>query len=80
METILPSLKIFKALSPNGNEKDITNEDLKTETLNYMKSETFMKNPNIRGKEITYRIFQNLYKLKWANVIDFEKRSMDCID
>ena len=80
LETILPSLKIFKALSPNGNEKDITNEDLKAETLNYMKSETFMKNPNIRGKEITYRIFQNLYKLKWANVIDFEKRSMYCID
>ena len=69
LETILPHLKFYKTLDSKGSVvKDITLDDVKQDVFNFINSDAFLKNPKIRGKEITYRIFDEVYKLRYAEL------------
>ena len=79
METILPYLKIYKATNSKGTDgKEITNEDLKYEVLDFINSDAFLKNPKVRGKQISFRIFDEIYKLRYAELENWEKLALSC--
>lgn len=76
METILPNIKIYKALANNGSSaKDITDESLKQEVFNFIKSDEFLKNPKVRGKSISIRTLNDVYKLKWIGFDNWKDRA-----
>lgn len=79
IETVLPHIKIYKSIGPRGTEgKDITNEELKNEIFEFMKSDEFLKNPKRRGKDINFRTFDSIYKLKWAGLENWKDRAYAC--
>lgn len=79
METVLPHIKVYKSLGSRGSAgKDITDEALKTEVFEFMKSDEFLKNPKIRGKELNFRTFDQIYKLKWAGLPNWKERAYKC--
>lgn len=79
METILNQIKIYKSIDTKSG-KDITNEDIKQEVLEFMKSDEFLKNPKVRGKEMSFRIFDSIYKLCWSGLEDWKKKACYCVD
>lgn len=79
METVLPHIKVYKSLGARGSEgKDITDESLKNEVFEFMKSDEFLKNPRVRGKELNFRTFDQIYKLKWAGLPNWKERAFNC--
>lgn len=79
IETVLPYIKIYKSIGKKGSEgKDITDEELKHEVFEFMKSDEFLNNPKIRGKSISFRVFDQLYKLRWAGLENWKQRSYNC--
>lgn len=61
MEVALPAMHIYDARG-----KDITREDLKQEVFEYIKSPEFLNDPRLAGKQISFRIFHQAYKFKYA--------------
>lgn len=79
METVLPHIKVYKSLGARGSEgKDITDPALKQEVFDFMKSDEFMKNPKVRGKELNFRTFDQIYKLRWAGLENWKERAFNC--
>ena len=70
IESILPHIKIY-----NNSGKDITNEQLKQEVFDFMKSEEFLKDPRIKGKEksLSIRLFTKIYLFRYANLPNWKE-------
>lgn len=76
LETILPHIKIYKAMGARGSEgKDITDEGLKQEVFDFMNSDEFLKNPKVRGKELNFRTFDGIYKMRYAGLENWKERA-----
>ena len=41
-------------------------EELKREVFDFMNSDEFLKNPKVRGKELNFRTFDQIYKLRYV--------------
>lgn len=79
METVLPHIKVYKSLGARGSEgKDITNPELKQEVFDFIKSDEFLKNPKRRGRDISFRTFDQVYKLRWAGLENWKDRAYNC--
>ena len=61
MEVALPGMHIYDARG-----KDITRDDLKQEVFEYIKSPEFLNDPRLAGKQISFRIFHQAYKFRYA--------------
>lgn len=70
IESILPTMHIY-----DNRGKDVSNDEIKKEVLEYMKSDEFLKDPRIRGKEklISIRLFHNIYMFRYANLPDWKE-------
>ena len=76
LETILPHIKVYKAMGARGSEgKDTTNEELKREVFDFMNSDEFLKNPRVRGKELNFRTFDGIYKMRYAGLPNWKERA-----
>jgi hypothetical protein len=78
METILPQIKIYKDMDAKGEGKDITDEEIKEEVFDFICSDEFLKNPKVRGKELNYKIFSQIYKLKYADLPKWKELAFTC--
>lgn len=79
IETVLPYIKVYKAMGARGSEgKDITNEDIKREVFDFMNSDEFLKDPRIRGKDLNFRVFDQLYKLRIGLPDKWKKLAFSC--
>lgn len=70
--TVLPHIKIYKAFS-KGESKDITNAEMKQEVYDYISSDEFTKNPKLRGKEINFRLFSQIYLYRHAELPNWKE-------
>lgn len=70
IESILPSMKIY-----DNKGHDVSNDALKQEVLEFMKSDEFLKDPRVKGKEkiISIRLFQNIYMLRYAGLPNWKE-------
>lgn len=79
LQTVLPHIKVYKAMGARGSEgKDITDEELKQEVFDFMNSDEFLKNPKVRGKELNFRVFDQVYKLRYAGLPNWKERAYAC--
>lgn len=79
LQTVLPHIKVYKAMGARGSEgKDITDEELKQEVFDFMNSDEFLKNPKVRGKELNFRVFDQIYKLCYAELPNWKERAYAC--
>ena len=79
LQTVLPHIKVYKAMGARGSEgKDITDEELKQEVFDFMNSDEFLKNPKVRGKELNFRVFDQIYKLRYAELPNWKERAYAC--
>lgn len=79
LQTVLPHIKVYKAMGARGSEgKDITDEELKQEVFDFMNSDEFLKNPKVRGKELNFRTFDQIYKLRYAELPNWKARAFAC--
>jgi hypothetical protein len=79
LQTVLPHIKVYKAMGARGSEgKDITDEELKQEVFDFMNSDEFLKNPKVRGKELNFRTFDQIYKLRYAELPNWKDRAFAC--
>ena len=49
------------------------NPETKQEVFNYISSDTFLNDPRMKGKKISFRLFQNVYKLRYANLPNWKE-------
>ena len=68
IQTLLPSIQVFDAKG-----HDISNPETKQEVFNYISSDTFLQDPRMKGKRISFRLFQNVYKLRYANLPNWKE-------
>lgn len=68
IQTLLPSIQVFDAKG-----RDISNPETKQEVFNYISSDTFLQDPRMKGKKISFRLFQNVYKLRYANLPNWKE-------
>lgn len=68
IQTLLPSIQVFDAKG-----RDISNPETKQEVFNYISSDTFLQDPRMKGKRISFRLFQNVYKLRYANLPNWKE-------
>lgn len=68
IQTMLPHVEVFDTRG-----RDITNPDLKQEVFNYISSDTFLKDPRVAGQRISFRLFQNVYKFRYANLPNWKE-------
>lgn len=68
IQTLLPSIQVFDAKG-----HDISNPETKQEVFNYISSDTFLQDPRMNGKRISFRLFQNVYKLRYANLPNWKE-------
>ena len=68
IKTCLPSIKIYKALAKNGENKDITDEAIKKEVFEFMISDEFKQILGGTEKELNFRSFIKLYMLRHAGL------------
>lgn len=73
MKSVLPSIKVF-----NARGQDITKEDIKEEVFEYISSETFLKDPRMKGKKISFRLFNNTYKLRYGGSPKWKELAFGC--
>ena len=77
--TVLPYIKVYKSMGARGSEgKDITDEEIKQEVFDFMNSDTFLKDPRIRGKELNFRTFDQIYKLRVGLPEKWQKLAYSC--
>lgn len=72
IESILPHIKIY-----DNHGKDITNEELKQEVFEFMKSDAFMKDPRLKGKEksLSIRLYEKMYLFRFAGLPNWKELS-----
>jgi len=68
IQTLLPKIEVFDAKG-----HDISNPETKQEVFNYISSDTFLNDPRMKGKKISFRLFQNVYKLRYANLPNWKE-------
>lgn len=68
IQTMLPHVEVFDARG-----RDMTNPELKQEVFNYISSDTFLKDPRVAGQRISFRLFQNVYKFRYANLPNWKE-------
>ena len=68
IQTLLPKIEVFDTRG-----RDITNAELKQEVFNYISSDTFLKDPRVAGQRISFRLFQNVYKFRYANLPNWKE-------
>lgn len=73
MESVLPSVKIY-----NTKGTDITNEEQKREVFEYISSDTFLKDPRMRGKKISFRLLNNVCKLRAVGTPQWKELAFGC--
>lgn len=73
MESVLPSIKIY---SSRGH--DITNDEMKQEVFDYISSSEFLEDPRIKGKQISFRLFNKAYMFRYACLPNWKELSF-CI-
>ena len=79
IQTVLPYIKVYKSMGARGSEgKDITNEEIKQEVFEFMNSDEFLKDPRIRGKELNFRTFDQIYKLRVGLPDKWQKLAYSC--
>lgn len=79
IETVLPYIKVYKAMGARGSEgKDITDEEIKKEVFEFMNSDEFLKDPRVRGKDLNFRVFDQLYKLRIGLPDKWKKLAYSC--
>lgn len=61
IETVLPTIKIYDI---DGN--NIANDEGKQIVMNYIKSDEFLNDPRMRGKECNFRMFNQIYTYLYA--------------
>lgn len=64
METVLPSLKYYKARTVDGNKVELTNEADKKEVMAYLKTDEAQRKLAERGEELSIRTLIKACKLK----------------
>lgn len=77
IQTVLPYIKIYAALKGKGKNGglDITDNAIKKEVFEFMSSEEFLNNPRIRGKELNFRMFNQIYTYRYADLPDWKTLS-----
>lgn len=73
MKSVLPTIKVF-----NARGQDITKPDIKQEVFDYISSETFLKDPRMKGKKISFRLFNNTYKLRYGGSPKWKELAFGC--
>lgn len=73
MKSVLPSIKVFKA-----NGQDITDPAIKQEVFDYISSESFLKDPRMKGKKLNFRLFNNVYKLRYGGSPKWKDLAFGC--
>lgn len=73
MKSVLPSIKVY-----NARGQDITKPDIKQEVFDYISSETFLKDPRMKGKKISFRLFNNTYKLRYGGSPKWKELAFGC--
>lgn len=74
IETVLPYIKIYAALKGRGKNggRDITDDSIKKEVFEYMSSDEFLNNPRMRGKECNFRMFNQIYLYRYAELPEWK--------
>lgn len=77
IETVLPHIKIFAALKGRGKNggRDITNDAIKKEVFEWISSDEFLNDPRMRGKELNFRMFNQVYTYRYAELPDWKQLS-----
>lgn len=70
IEAALPGMHIY-----NTKGVDITNEDIKVEVFDYIRSDEFLKDSRIEGKPLSFRCFINAYKFRLAGLPNWKDLS-----
>lgn len=70
IESILPHIKIY-----DNNGKDISDDSLKQEVFDFMKSDEFLKDPRMKGKEksMSIRLFTKIYMFRYAGLPNWKE-------
>lgn len=70
IESILPHIKIY-----DNSGKDISNDTLKQEVFDFMKSDAFLKDPRLKGKEksLSIRLLTKIYMFRYANLPNWKE-------
>lgn len=66
MAMVLDSVKIYATKQENGRPIDITNESIKKEVFDYLKSDEFLKDPRIEGHTLSFRLLNKVYIFRYA--------------
>lgn len=74
--TVLPNIKIYKALGSSKEDKDITDEEIKKEVFEFMTSDEFRNNPQVKNKELNFRTFDQIYKYRYAGLPNWKKLAL----
>lgn len=70
IEAALPYMKIY-----NTRGDDITNDDIKVEVFDYVKSDDFLKDSRLEGKPLSFRCYMNAYKFRYAGLPNWKELS-----
>lgn len=78
IQTVLPHIKIYAALKGRGKGggRDITDEAIKQEVFDYISSDEYLDNPKMRGKEISFRLFDQVYKMRAGGLPDWKQLAL----
>lgn len=70
IESILPHIKIY-----DNKGKDISDDNMKQEVFDFMKSDEFMKDPRLKGKEksLSIRLFTKIYMFRYAGLPNWKE-------
>ena len=77
IKTVLPHIKIYAALKGRGKNgsRDITDEAIKQEVFEWISSEEFLNHPRVRGRELNFRLFDQVYKYRYGGLEDWKDLS-----
>lgn len=66
MAMVLDSVRIYATKQENGRPIDITNESIKKEVFNYLKSDEFLKDSRVEGHTLSFRLLNKVYIFRYA--------------
>jgi hypothetical protein len=78
IKTCLPSIKIYKALAKNGENKDITDEAIKKEVFDFMVSDEYKQILGGMEKELNFRTYIKIYQLRHAGLEHWKRLAAAC--
>lgn len=70
MESCLPHIKVY-----DMDGRDITNEEIKKETFDWISSDEYLNDPRIKDKEISFRLFNKVYMYRYARLGNWKELS-----